>query len=72
LFGKKIVQHTNYGNAQPVKSKRLIGGAPTWPKTGLLLNIDNPIWPIMMALPARLQKLSSREQNCRKLFSSFD
>jgi hypothetical protein len=56
LFDKKIVHHTHYGNAQPVKSKRLVGGDASSFKTGLVFDIDNPIQPIMMALPGRLQK----------------
>jgi hypothetical protein len=32
----------NYGNAQPAKSKRLASGTPSWPKTGMQFNIDNP------------------------------
>jgi hypothetical protein len=32
----------HYGNAQPAKSKRLASGTPSWPKTGMQFNIDNP------------------------------
>jgi hypothetical protein len=40
----------NYGNAQPVKSKRLVGDARSWSKTGTVFNIDYPIRPINSAL----------------------
>jgi hypothetical protein len=50
LVGVKVVYHTNYGNAQPVKSKGRIDCAPSWPATGLQFNIDNPGRPFNMAV----------------------
>ncbi|MGW8300959.1 MAG: hypothetical protein ACWGNO_02770, partial [Desulfobacterales bacterium] len=40
----------NYGNAQPVKSKRRVSCTLSPPTTGLQLYIDNPGWPFIMAV----------------------
>jgi hypothetical protein len=44
------VQHIKYGNAQPVKSKRSVGGLTIAPKAGSQFNIDNPDRQIIMAV----------------------
>ena len=45
------IQLIKYGNAQPGKSKRSVGGLAIESKAGSQFNIDNPDGQIIMAIP---------------------